>query len=190
MAEHAGDLERLRPLIPVIERLAERIVAVLKSGGKVLACGNGGSAAQADHFVGELVGRFRAERRPLPAVALTAATAGLTAIANDYGYAEVFARQVAALGRSGDALLALSTSGSSLNLLQALERARSLGMTTLGLAGRDGGAMVSLCEVCVTIPSASTARIQELHLFIIHVVCEWVDQAFAGAGSGPATGDA
>jgi phosphoheptose isomerase len=164
---------------PILDA-AEALVACLAVGGKVLVCGNGGSAAQAQHLVGELVGRYRlSSRRALAAIALTADTAVLTAWANDVGYDDVFARQVAALGRPGDILIGLSTSGRSRNVVRAFETARALGMRTLALLGGDGGTLAPLADVPITAPSADTQRIQETHLAIVHLLCELVEARVA-----------
>lgn len=162
-----------------IEALADETVAVLRDGGRVLICGNGGSAAQSQHFSGELVGQFEEQRRGLPAIPLASDMASLTAIANDFGYGRTFARQVEALGEQGDMLYGLSTSGDSHNVLEALELAGERGMSTVGLAGGDGGKIVEVADRCVVVPSDSTARIQEAHLVVIHAVCAQVDRAFA-----------
>jgi phosphoheptose isomerase len=151
----------------------------LAAGGKVLLCGNGGSAADAQHIAAELVGRFVAERRGLPAIALTVDTSALTAIANDYGYDRVFARQVEALGKAGDVLVAITTSGRSKSVLAAVDAARALGMRVIGLSGAAGEAFVRGCDGGVAVPSRDTARIQECHIAIGHVLCELVDAAFA-----------
>jgi phosphoheptose isomerase len=155
---------------------ADALGACLEEGGKVLVCGNGGSAAQAQHLVAELVGRYKAPgRRALPAVALTADTAVLTAWANDVGYDDVFARQIEALGRPGDVLVGLSTSGRSRNVVRAFEVARARGLRTIALLGGDGGAAAPLADVAVTAPSADTQHIQEVHLVVVHLVCELIE---------------
>ncbi|GAB4322128.1 MAG: D-sedoheptulose 7-phosphate isomerase [Candidatus Sumerlaeia bacterium] len=160
-----------------IAAAARLIAGALGAGRKILACGNGGSAADAQHFAAELVGRFVADRRPLPAVALTANTSNLTSIANDFGFEDVFRRQVAALGEPGDVLVAISTSGRSPNVLRAAEEARARGLKVVGLTGRDGGALRHLCDVCVVVPDAVTAHIQEAHIFLIHYFCAVVDES-------------
>jgi D-sedoheptulose 7-phosphate isomerase len=157
---------------------ARLVVQTLVTGGKVLACGNGGSAADAQHFAAELVGRFETERRPLPAVALTTDTSVLTAVGNDYGYDEVFSRQVRAVGEKGDLLLALSTSGNSTNVLRAVETARGLGLKVLALAGRDGGELAPAADVAVVVDTRRTCRIQECHAASLHTICRVVDEAF------------
>jgi D-sedoheptulose 7-phosphate isomerase len=147
--------------------------------GRVLVFGNGGSAAEAQHFAAELVGRFVAERQPLAAMALTTDTSILTAVGNDYAFDAVFARQVEALGRRGDVAVGLSTSGRSPNVIAALRAARARGLGTVALTGRDGGEMGSLADVHVNVPEQSTARIQEAHLTILHIFCELIDRAIA-----------
>jgi D-inositol-3-phosphate glycosyltransferase len=157
---------------------AQAIVDCFADGGKLLICGNGGSAAEAQHLSGELVGRFRlAGREALPAIALTADSAVLTAWSNDCGYEQVFARQVEALGRPGDVLLGLSTSGRSLNLLRAFETARRRSMKTIGLLGGDGGPLLTLADLAIVAPSADTQRIQEVHTVLVHLLCELIEEA-------------
>ena len=146
---------------------------------KVLVCGNGGSAAEAQHFAAELTGRFLFDRRALPALALTTDTSALTAIANDAGFAQVFARQIEALGLPGDVLVAISTSGASPNVLAAVEAARRRGMVSVALTGGDGGALGRLADVHVNVPHTSTPRVQEVQLSVLHVICELVEQACA-----------
>ena len=148
----------------------------LSNGNKILACGNGGSAADCQHIAAELVGRFQRERRALPAIALTTDTSALTAIANDYGYDRVFERQVAGLGQRGDVLLALSTSGRSPSILLAAQAAQALGMTTIALAGKDGGPLAAACDVAIVVPHAVTARIQEAHILIGHALCDGIER--------------
>lgn len=170
-------LEALGGLADQIEAAARLVSEVLAAGNKVLICGNGGSAAQAQHFAAELVGRYGRERRGLPAIALTTDTSILTAVANDYAFERVFARQVEALARSGDLLWALSTSGESDNVLRALEAGRAAGCHNLCLGGRGGGAMVALADRFLLAPADDTARIQELHLLVGHLICELVEAA-------------
>ena len=155
---------------------AESMVAALRGGGKILVCGNGGSAADAQHFAAELVGRFERERRAIAAVALTADTSILTAIANDDGYARVFARQVEALGRAGDVLLGISTSGGSANVVEAQAAAKAAGLTTVALTGRDGGVLGAAADIHINVPSPSTARVQEVHRTLLHAICELVER--------------
>jgi D-sedoheptulose 7-phosphate isomerase len=164
-----------------LERAIGLVADALAADRKILLFGNGGSAADAQHIAGEFVGRFLHERRPLPAIALTTDTSALTAISNDYGYDEVFARQVRALGRAGDVALAISTSGKSPSVLRAVDAARDLGMRTIGLTGGDGGVLATSVDVALRV-SASTLspRIQETHILIGHVICELVDRKLFG----------
>ena len=154
------------------EDMAER----LRRGCKILVCGNGGSAADAQHFAAELTGRFVTERRGLAGLALTTDTSALTAIGNDYGFDRIFARQVEALGRPGDLLLGISTSGHSPNVIAAVEAAKGVGLRTLSLLGRDGGALKDLSDDALVVPSTVTARIQEVHIMVLHFYCAILDQ--------------
>lgn len=171
--------EVLAKLAPDIEKTANLLINSLKKGNKVLVCGNGGSAADAQHFAAELIVRFEAERRSLPAIALTTDTSILTAGANDYGIDTLFSRQIEGLGSKGDVLVAISTSGNSPNILKAIESAKNKGMEVIGLTGRDAGKMKSLQIHNLIIPSQTTARIQESHIMIIHIWCKLIDSAFA-----------
>ena len=162
--------------VPATVAAAEAMMAALRAGGKILVCGNGGSAADAQHFAAELVGRFERERRALPSLALTTDTSILTAVANDYTYDRVFARQVEALGRAGDVLLGISTSGGSRNVLVAFAAAKQARVTTIALTGRDGGAVGAAADIHINVPSASTARTQEVHRTLMHAMCELVER--------------
>jgi len=157
------------------ELMVRLVSKSLRSGGKLLLCGNGGSAADCQHIAAEFVGRFLADRHPLPAISLTVDTSAITSIANDYGYEAIFSRQVEALGRSGDCLLAISTSGNSKNVVNAVRKAKGLGIITLGLTGKDGGLLRRLCHHCIMVPSEVTARVQEAHIFLGHSLCEGVE---------------
>lgn len=179
LAAHLEAIEVLASLADRIQRIADLIASSLASGGQLLLCGNGGSAADAQHIAAEFVGRYLRERDPWPAIALHTNTSALTAVGNDYGFDDVFARQVRAHGRTGDVLLAISTSGASANVLAAIEAARKAGMRVVGLAGGDGGAMAGRCDACVVVPSSSTPRVQEAHILIAHVVCGLVEDALA-----------
>lgn len=181
-----GDLDQAAEVVAYVgaslesvRRAAEAVVGVLRDGGVVLACGNGGSALQAQHFSAELVGRFREERRSLPALALSADPGAVTGIANDYGFEEVFARQVAGFGPPA-ALVAFSTSGNSPNVVRAVETARASGIRTIALTGAGGGAVAPLADHAFRVPSRNTARIQEGHLLLLHLICEEIDAAFRG----------
>ena len=158
-----------------VERAAEMISAALKSGGKLLVFGNGGSAADSQHIAGELVNRFLVNRRALPAIALTTDGGVLTCIANDTGFEKVFARQIEALGTKGDVCLVISTSGQSPNIVVACEQARSQGIKVVGLLGRDGGKVAALCDLALIVPSDDTQRIQETHNLIGHILCELIE---------------
>jgi D-sedoheptulose 7-phosphate isomerase len=161
-----------------IETACDMMTSTLKSGNKVLFAGNGGSAADAQHLAAELTGRFVKERQALPGIALTVDTSALTAIANDYHYDRVFSRQVEAFARPGDLFIGISTSGNSQGILNAFETATKLGCKTLGLSGRDGGKMNGLCDLNIVVPSNATARIQEMHILIGHIMCQAVDDLF------------
>jgi D-sedoheptulose 7-phosphate isomerase len=152
------------------------MIATFRGGGKVLFCGNGGSAADAQHLAAELSGRFYTDRPPLFAEALHVNTSYVTAVANDFGYDEVFARMVEAAGRPGDVLAAFSTSGNSPNILKAVAKAKEQGMTVIGFTGATGGKMASLCDILLNVPSTDTPRIQESHILIGHIVCEMVER--------------
>jgi D-sedoheptulose 7-phosphate isomerase len=177
LQDHMELFERLPALSAAVGKGAALMVSALAAGGKVMLCGNGGSAADSQHMAAELVGRFVKERRALAAVALTTDTSALTSIGNDYGFEDVFARQVAGLGRAGDCLIAISTSGNSRNVIRAAQAARSLGIHTIGLLGRDGGELARHCDVPIVVPSTTTARIQEAHIFIGHTLCAMVEEA-------------
>ncbi len=169
----------LDQLAPRIIRAAEAIARSLQNEGKVLSCGNGGSAADAQHFSSELLNRFEMERPGLPAVALTTDSSTLTSIANDYDYRDVFAKQTRAHGQEGDVLLAISTSGTSANVVAAVGAAQERGMTVVALTGREGGdiaALMAESDVEIRVPATVTARIQEVHLLVIHCLCDLIDQ--------------
>lgn len=168
--------ELAQTLEPELETAVLLIADSLKAAGKVLTCGNGGSAAEAQHFAGEMVGRFLFNHPPAAAIALSTDTSILTAIGNDYGFEKVFSRQVEALGRPGDVLLGFSTSGTSPNVLRAMEAARAGGLKTIALIGATKPPALETCDVCFCIPSKATPRIQELHLAILHAICERVEE--------------
>jgi len=176
VAEHAGRLSRyLAENGPQVAAFADLLRQTLEGGGKILLFGNGGSAADAQHFAAELVGRYLKERPGLPALALSTDTSALTAIGNDYGFDRVFARQVEALARPGDAAVGISTSGNSPNVLEGLREARRRGCRTLALLGRDGGAIAPEVEAALVYPAAETPRIQEAHAVLIHLLCALVE---------------
>jgi len=176
---HKSTIEKsIDTLIPQVAKVSQLIIETLKSGHKILICGNGGSASDAQHIAAELTGRYKSERRGLPGIALNTDTSALTAIANDYGYDRVFDRQVEALANEGDLLIGISTSGNSANVISALRTAREMGCKCLGLSGRDGGAMNEVCDLNIVVPSDDTPRIQEMHILIGHTLCQAVDDAF------------
>jgi phosphoheptose isomerase len=174
---HLASVQRLGDeSLDRLERLVLLVHDTFREGGKLLACGNGGSASDAQHLVAELVGRYVEERRALPAIALNTDVAVLTSVANDYGYENVFARQVQALGAPGDLLLAISTSGRSPNIVAGLAEARARGLRTAALLGRDGGPALRGVELAIVVPDQETARIQECHALMIHLLCEGLDR--------------
>lgn len=164
--------------IPQIEEACNMLIKTINDGGKILLAGNGGSAADAQHIAAELTGRFVKERIALPALALTVDTSALTAISNDYGFERVFARQIEAFAKPNDLFIAISTSGNSINILAALEIAKSIGCNTLGLSGKGGGEMNNLCDINIVIPEQNTARIQEMHILIGHILCTAIDDLY------------
>lgn len=188
IAAHFADSAQLKlaaaqSLAGPIAAAVEAMCVCLRAGGKVLACGNGGSAADAQHFAAELVNRFERERPPLAAVSLAADSSNLTSIANDYGYEQVFDKQVRALGRKGDVLLAISTSGNSPSVVAAMRAARELGLVTVALTGRGGGKMgaaLGAGDVQVCVPHERTMRIQEVHLLVLHCLCDGIDAQLFG----------
>jgi D-sedoheptulose 7-phosphate isomerase len=183
MAEYEGhitkEIEENASVIAALPNACSRqiieaaniFLACLRAGGKLLVFGNGGSAAEAEHFVTELVGRYRVDRRPLSAIALTADSTSITAIGNDYGFEQIFSRQVQALAKPGDVVLAISTSGNSPNVLRAAESAKSLGLVVVGLTGLTAGKLRDVVQVCICVPSDSTPRIQEAHALVVHILC-------------------
>lgn len=174
--ETARNYQALTGQAAEISRIGATMAERMKAGGMTMFCGNGGSAADAQHLAAELQGRFLHDRRPMASVALTTNSSTLTAIGNDYGYDHVFDRQVTGLGRKGDVLVGLSTSGNSRNVIRAVEAAREIGVYTLGLTGESGGAMGRICDDCIRVPSAHTARIQEMHIAVGHMLCEILEE--------------
>src|SRR3990167_2920460 len=176
-AEHLQTIELVREtLVEPIRKMSQLLAQSLANGGTLFWCGNGGSAADSQHLAAELVGRFKKNRRALRSIALTTDTSVLTCVANDYSYDDIFARQVEALGRPGDVLIAISTSGNSANLMKALRVARKMELITVGLLGKGGGSAKDVSDHVLIIPSDSTARIQEAHIFIGHIFCELIEQ--------------
>jgi len=178
LTDHMAVIQSLPAHLPILERIADEMTHAVIGGGKILLFGNGGSAADAQHLAAELVGRFRRERRGLPAIALTTDTSILTSIANDYGYDDVFHRQVEALCSEGDVVIGISTSGNSRNVCAALRKARELGAFTVAFTGAGGGAAAGIAEATLCIPSKDTARVQEAHILCGHMLCDWVEASF------------
>lgn len=177
LTQHRELFARLDAMAPDVARAATCMSDALRGGAKLMFCGNGGSAADSQHLASEFTGRFVDDRRPLAALALSTDSSALTCIANDYAFDQVFERQLRGLGRKGDVLVAISTSGRSANVLRAVQAAREGGIAVVGLLGRDGGALKPLCDVALVVPSDTTARIQEAHIFIGHTLCAMVEQA-------------
>jgi len=176
---HKETIEKtIEALVPQIEKAAKLMLETLKNGNKILLCGNGGSAADAQHIAAELVGRYKTERRGLPAMALTTDSSVLTAIGNDYGFERIFDRQVEAWVNEGDLVIGISTSGESLNVLSALLLAKDMGAKTLGLSGKGGGKLNYACDVNLVVPSDDTPRIQEMHILLGHILCQAIDDGF------------
>ena len=182
LEQHAAVFRELNSsVLGIIDDCAEILRDTLKTGGKILICGNGGSAADAQHIAAEFVGRYETERTALPAIALTTDTSALTALANDYNFGRIFSRQVEALAREGDCLIAISTSGESENVINAVMSARNLGCKVVGMTGSKGKKLASLSDACLMVPSDRTARIQEAHITVAHIWCELIDEAYAAA---------
>jgi D-sedoheptulose 7-phosphate isomerase len=176
LTAHAATFEKVTKEMPATLSLAcQMAVDTIKGGGKLLICGNGGSAADSQHIAAELTGRYKKERNPLPGIALTTDTSALTAIANDYAYEDVFSRQVLALARPGDMIIGISTTGNSANVIKAFDAGRATGCKTLGLSGKGGGKFKDVCDVNLVIPSDDTARIQEMHILAGHIICQAID---------------
>jgi len=174
-----------------ILKVCEIVVDAIKNKNKILLCGNGGSAADAQHIAAEFTGRYKSERIPLPAIALTTDTSAITAIGNDYGYENVFQRQVRAIGNSKDVLIGISTSGNSANVIKAFEEAKKIGITTIALNGKNGGKMKNIADFNIIVPSNNTPRIQEMHILIGHIICQavddFMDKEWRGEGFGEVT---
>ncbi|MBT8340771.1 MAG: D-sedoheptulose 7-phosphate isomerase [Desulfatitalea sp.] len=184
LQHHLDDFNRLAAQAATVERMGTALAAILDDGGKLLICGNGGSAADAQHFAAELVGRFEQERAAWPAIALTTDTSILTAVGNDYSFANVFSRQVEALARPGDGLVGISTSGRSENVICAVSRAKSLGMRTFGLLGKDGGPLKDEVDEALVVEATRTAGIQEVHIFILHFWAMLIEQTLSAQPPG------
>lgn len=175
LAEHQTVIAHLAPLVPLIAQAGERLRHCLENGGKVLLMGNGGSAADSQHIAAEIVGRYKKERRGMPAIALTTDTSILTSVGNDYGFNHIFSRQVEALCGPHDVVVGLSTSGNSANVVAGIEVARATGAFTIGMTGAKGGKLAELCDLTLAMPSADTPRIQEAHILIGHILCDLIE---------------
>ena len=161
--------------VETLKDISKKIIDALKKGKKVLVFGNGGSAADSQHMVAELIGRFKKERKSLPAIALTTNTSTISSLANDYGYSLIFSKQIEALGEKGDVALGISTSGNSENVIRAIELAKNNGLITIGLTGQDGGKLAKISDITLSIPSGDTPRIQEAHITCIHIICDLIE---------------
>jgi D-sedoheptulose 7-phosphate isomerase len=181
LSEHLNVIARLEPLVPLIAQAAEQLRHCLQHGGKILLMGNGGSAADSQHIAAEIVGRFKKERRGMPAIALTTDTSILTSVGNDYGFDYVFSRQVEALCTEKDTVIGLSTSGNSANVVAAIEAAKQAGAYAIGMTGAGGGKLARLCDLTLAMPSSDTPRIQEAHILVGHILCDLIDDANAAA---------
>jgi D-sedoheptulose 7-phosphate isomerase len=177
LAEHAQTMQAIAGQAEAFQSIAQTLISSLRSGGKICFMGNGGSAADAQHLAAELVGRFQRERASLPSIALTTDTSILTAVANDYGYEQIFSRQIEGLCRPGDVVIGLSTSGNSPNVLRGIETANRMGLVTIGLSGGTGGKLAQIAQQNLIVPSPKAARVQEAHIFIGHTLCEAVENA-------------
>lgn len=182
LSSHARTFASLDALQPHLVAAARAAAAAVRNGNRILFCGNGGSAADAQHLAAELVGRLVRDRRALPGLALSTDSSALTCIGNDFGFDEVFARQVEGLGRAGDVLIAISTSGNSPNVVRAVEVAKPMGIYTVGFLGRDGGKLAPLVDLPIVVPSDETARIQEAHIFLGHVMCALIEKELGVGG--------
>jgi D-sedoheptulose 7-phosphate isomerase len=179
--EHLDTIRAIRPLVPQLQSIGRSMADCLSNGGKILWMGNGGSAADSQHLAAELVGRFSRERPGFASIALTTDTSILTAVGNDYGYEKIFARQIDALCKPGDVVIGISTSGDSINVLEAIQLANARDALTIGFSGRDGGALKEAANDCLIVQSNDTARIQEAHILMGHLLCDWVEDALVDA---------
>lgn len=174
--KHIEVFEKLNKYEENFEKIAEKIYLCLINGNKLMLCGNGGSAADAQHIAAEFTGRYLKDRIPLAALALSTDTSAITCISNDYSFENIFERQINALGQKGDCILLISTSGNSKNIIKAAEASKEKGITTIGMLGKDGGELKNLCDISLIIENNSTARIQEAHIFIGHCICEYIEE--------------
>lgn len=180
LAVVSENFRRLESRAQVVSAIAEKWIGALSGGNKVIFCGNGGSAADAQHLSAELMGRYKFDRPPMPAISLTTDTSALTAIGNDYGFESVFARQLRGIGRRGDVLVGISTSGNSKNIIAAFWQAREMGISTIAFTGEGGGAMREIADITLAVPSSATNNIQEMHIACGHIICGIVENRFFG----------
>ena len=178
LENHIKTAQKMKELLPKIKEAGDLCLNTIKNGNKILIAGNGGSAADSQHFSAELTGRFKKERISLPAIALTTDTSALTAIGNDYGYEFVFSRQLEGLGNKGDIFIGISTSGNSKNVIEAIKKAKEKNIKVITLLGKDGGKMKNLGDINIIIPSNETPRIQEMHIMVLHMICQIIDEGF------------
>ena len=178
LKNHIKTAQKIKELLPKIKKAGDLCLSALKNGNKILIAGNGGSAADAQHFSAELTGRFKKERISLPAIALTTDTSALTAIGNDYGYKYVFSRQLEGLGNKGDIFIGISTSGNSQNIIETIKKAKEKNIKIITLLGKNGGKMKEMGDLNIIIPSNETPRIQEMHIMILHMICQIIDEGF------------
>lgn len=183
LLEIANNFEKLTHQADTIEQIANVWIEALKNGNKVIFCGNGGSAADSQHLAAELMGRYKFDRLPMPAMSLTVDTSALTAIGNDYGYDKVFSRQLKGIGKSGDVLVGISTSGNSRNIIDAYRVAKEKGITTIAFTGQKGGEMKKIADICLNVPAETTNNIQEMHIACGHIICGIVENHFFGLNS-------
>ncbi|OQX81533.1 MAG: phosphoheptose isomerase [Candidatus Omnitrophica bacterium 4484_70.1] len=176
--EHKQVLSSLEKYTSLIEKIATLCISSLKKGGKIVFCGNGGSAADSQHLAAELVGRFLKEKKPLASLALSVNTSILTAVGNDYGFGKIFSKQIEALGEPKDLLIAISTSGNSKNVIEAVRKAKEKGIKTIGFLGKDGGKLKKIVDIPLIVESNNTARIQEMHILIGHILCEIIEEEY------------
>jgi D-sedoheptulose 7-phosphate isomerase len=178
LQEHINVAKKLKNLLPQIEKAGSLCVNSLKNGGKIIFCGNGGSAADSQHIATELIGRFKKDRNPLSAISLTTDTSALTSIGNDYGFDYIFSRQLEAIGKKEDILIAISTSGNSINVINSIKSAKKIGEKVIILTGKDGGIIKNFGDVNIIIPSNNIPRIQEMHILIGHMICDYIEKEF------------
>ena len=178
LENHIKTAQKMKEILPLVQKSGELCLNALKNGNKILIAGNGGSAADAQHFSAELTGRFKKERISLPAIALTTDTSALTAIGNDYGYKYVFSRQLEGLGNEEDVFIGISTSGNSKNIIEAIHKAKEKNIKIITLLGKDGGKIKDLGDINIIIPSYDTPRIQEMHIMLLHMICQIIDEGF------------